>query len=112
MPIRLKLALWYGGVLAVIMAVFSGLLYFVMYSSIENQYKSSLSHQAEEVYDRLKYSVGLSLRGWNVDVRLDDQDTFFTENIYLQLINLSNNRVSQSSNAANDRIVLPINEHT
>lgn len=112
MPIRLKLALWYGGVLAVIMAVFSGILYFVMYSSIENQYKSSLSHQAEEVYDRLKYSVGLSLRGWNVDVRLDDQDTFFTENIYLQLINLSNNRVSQSSNAANDRIVLPINEHT
>jgi signal transduction histidine kinase len=113
MPIRLKLSLWYGGVLAVIMAVFSGVLYFLMDSSIQNQYRSSLQQQTEQVYKRLEYSVVLSLRGWNVDIRLDDQDTFFTENIYLQLYNLSSRKVSLSSKSVQDNVVLPmIDEQT
>jgi len=113
MPIRLKLSLWYGGVLAVIMAVFSGVFYFLMDSSIQNQYRSSLQQQTEQVYKRLEYSVVLSLRGWNVDIRLDDQDTFFTENIYLQLYNLSSRKVSLSSKSIQDDVVLPmIDEQT
>jgi len=112
MSIRLKLACWYGGVLAIIMAVFSGALYFLMHHSIEHQYRSSLQDQTERVYERLEYTVGLSLRGWNVDVRLDVQDTFFTENIYLQLFNLSSGRVSMSSKSVEDNIQLPIHERT
>ncbi|GFR38601.1 two-component sensor histidine kinase [Insulibacter thermoxylanivorax] len=108
MPIRLKLALWYGGVLAVIMTVFSGTLYFLMYNSIQHQYRSSLQEQTEKVYDRLEYTVRLSLRGWNIDVRLDAQDMFFTENIYLQLINISNRRISMSTNAVEDGVMIPV----
>ena len=108
MPIRLKLALWYGGVLAVIMTVFSGTLYFLMYNSIQHQYRSSLQEQTEKVYDRLEYTVRLSLRGWNIDVQLDAQDMFFTENIYLQLINISNRRISMSTNAVEDGVMIPV----
>lgn len=113
MPIRLKLSLWYGGVLAVIMAVFSGVFYFLMDSSIQNQYRNSLQQQTEQVYRRLEYTVALSLRGWNVDIRLDAQDTYFTENIYLQLYNLSTRQVSLSNKSITDNVVLPmIDEQT
>lgn len=112
MSIRLKLAFWYGGVLAVIMAVFSGTIYFLMHHSIQNQYRSSLQEQTERVYERLEYTVGLSLRGWNVDVRLDLQDTFYTENIYLQLFNISSRKISLSSKSVADRIHLPLYENT
>jgi len=112
MSIRLKLACWYGGVLAVIMAIFSATFYFWMHHSIHNQYRSSLQEQAELVFDRLEYLVRMS-PGWlNIDVRLDDQDFYFTENIYLQLYNIERDTTTLSSKSSKDRVILPLYKST
>jgi signal transduction histidine kinase len=112
MSIRLKLACWYGGVLAVIMAIFSATFYFWMHHSIHNQYRSSLQEQAELVFDRLEYLVRMS-PGWlNIDVRLDDQDFYFTENIYLQLYNIKRDTTTLSSKSSKDRVILPLYKST
>lgn len=118
MSIRLRLTLWYTAILATTLLMFGIVFYFLISTITTSQYKDILDKHTEKVYDRIGYSIVLSMRGWDLDIKLDDIDTFNSKKIYLQLINLTSTRdsvqakVSRSTNAIEDDIFIPFSHDT
>lgn len=118
MSIRFRLTLWYTLILAVTLLMFGVLLYFLTSTITSNQYKDILNKHTEKVFERIGFGIYPSLSGWDLDIKLDDIDTFNSKKIYLQLVNLTSLRdtdqakVSRSTNAIEDQIFIPFNQET
>lgn len=98
MSIRLRLTLWYSGILAVTMLLFGLGLYFFLSYKMYNDIKNDLVLQAREVND-LTRSVGYR-------IMLPDQ-TFRSTGFYLQSYSLEG-QVSRSTNLG--QVVLPYDQ--
>jgi two-component system OmpR family sensor kinase len=118
MSLRLRLTLWYTGILAVTLLLFGIVLYFLLSAMTNNQYKDILQKHADKVYQRIEFGLSLTMSGWDLDIQLDEVDTFLSKEIYLQVVNLSSLqdlsqiKVSRSSNAEQDQITIPITQET
>lgn len=118
MSIRFRLTLWYTLILAVTLLLFGVLLYFFTSTITSNQYKDILNKHTEKVFERIGFGLSPSLSGWDLDLKLDDVDTFNSKKIYLQLVNLTSLRdsdqakVSRSTNAIEDQIFIPFSQAT
>lgn len=118
MSIRSRLTLWYTAILATTLLMFGIVLYFLMSTITTSQYKEILDKHTEKVYERIGYNIVLSVSGWDLDIKLDDIDTFNSKKIYLQLVNLTSNddaiqaKVSRSTNAIEDDIFIPVTHET
>lgn len=116
MSIRLRLTLWYTAILTVTLMLFGVLIYFLISTTTHRQYTDILETQTELVYDRIGYELILSLSGWDLDIQLDDIDSFSSKEIYLQIVNLTGTRdpsvvrVKRSSNAERNNLFIPFNE--
>lgn len=118
MSIRFRLTLWYTAILAATLLLFGVILFFITSAISNNQYKDILHKHTEKVFERIGFGLYPTLTGWDLDIRLDDVDTFHSKKIYLQLVNLTTVRdtgqakVSRSTNAIEDEIFIPFNQHT
>jgi two-component system OmpR family sensor kinase len=110
MSIRLRLTLWYTTVLTLTLLVFGAGLYFFLKTTTLDQYKSSMKNHVNEVYGRMDFNLMPSMEGWYLDFYLDDQDTFLSEGIYLQLVNLSALEVTTSRNAMEHKLRIPYSD--
>jgi two-component system OmpR family sensor kinase len=110
MSVRLRLSLWYTGILAMMLIVFGVALYFFLSMTMMNQVKQNVSAYADKVYERMNVTWFLSFGGYNLDIQLDRSDAFRTEGIYLQVVNLVNPNVNRSGNAVEHGVEIPFSK--
>lgn len=89
MSIRLRLTLWYSGILAVTLLAFGVALYTFFQYKLHNDLRNELTAQAQE--------VNRSIRGYGLFYTLPDLREFKSSGIYLQSISLEG-QVRRSSN--------------
>ncbi len=87
MSIRLRLTLWYVGLLAVILAIFSGGLYGILSFSSLNEVDRTLQARASEVDNTVSAALRVTLdpRFFRGRITLPVADTFATPGIYVQV---------------------------
>ncbi len=118
MSIRFRLTVWYTAILSVTLLVFGIVTYVLLSTLTTNQNKNILQEHTEKVERRIEFGLSLSMQGWDLDIQLDDIDTFFSKEIYLQVVNLTNitelseMKISRSSNAEKDMLHIPFSQDT
>ncbi len=110
MSIRLRLTLWYTSILTITLLLFGVGLYYFMKTTALDQYKTSMTNHVNEVYQRMDFNIMPSFKGWYLDFYLDDQDTFLSEGIYLQLVNLATLEETTSRNAVEHKLRIPYSQ--
>jgi signal transduction histidine kinase len=112
MSIRLRLTLWYTGILAVTLLIFGAGLYSVLSYYVNMSLREDLKDQAEKVSRRLQLSGAyLSPGGIGFELSLDIND-IRSGNTLLQFVNLSTGTVSQSLILTQAGLKLPLSEST
>lgn len=105
MSIRLRLTLWYSGLLAVTLLVFGVSLYWFVNWNTYNELRSQIKKQADEI--RITGTIFNSL-----DLDLDRRTQIAEKDIYIQLINYHEGIIKQSSNLRQQSILIPYPELT
>ncbi|WP_053375143.1 HAMP domain-containing protein [Paenibacillus sp. FJAT-27812] len=100
MTIRLRLTLFYAGILAAALLVFCIALYSFLQFYIFIDLKSSLKEQTETFQEYVKYKLKIDPTGWHLLVQVDDFDTV-QSGMYVQVINLMNGNKMRSRNLGN-----------
>lgn len=93
MSIRLRLTLWYSGILTITLLFFGLTLYLFLYVKMNNDIDVTLKSQGTEVKKEIKLIRFFGL----AQIQLPDLKDFKSSGIYLQSINM-NRQVSRSSN--------------
>ncbi|HEY0827182.1 MAG TPA: histidine kinase dimerization/phospho-acceptor domain-containing protein, partial [Bacilli bacterium] len=93
MSIRLRLTLWYSGILTITLLFFGLTLYLFLYVKMNNDIDFTLKNQGTEVKKEIKLVRIFGL----AQIQLPDLRDFRSSGIYLQSINI-NREVSRSSN--------------
>jgi two-component system OmpR family sensor kinase len=108
MSLRLRLTLWYSGILAVTLLLFGIGLYFFLHYYQYNDLEKTLKQNAETTYSRIQKNIGISLKnGLVLGLELESRD-FYSTNTFLQLYNVQLNTVHQSANLQYYGVKLPI----
>ncbi|MEI7025972.1 sensor histidine kinase [Paenibacillus sp. y28] len=108
MSIRLRLTLWYTGVLAATMLVFGFGIYIFLSVSMQSKYERTLQDYAQRAYQRLNVGTSLSQRGLNLNLELDIYDSIQDSGILLQLANFQTGEISRSTSLKKLNVRLPI----
>jgi two-component system OmpR family sensor kinase len=112
MSLRLRLTLWYSGILAVTLLLFGIGLYFFLNYYIYDQQEKSLKQTSERTYARIESRLGLTLKGLPVfDLELESQDLRSTS-IFLQLYNTQSQNLSRSMLLEWLGVQLPLSQST
>lgn len=110
MSIRLKLTLWYAGVLALTLLVLGASLYsFLSINSLKTN-KTSLNAELTRVGDRLATQLYESSSDFYFGPGVEEHNPFTNEGLYLQVNNLLNNSISRSSNADSVDLTIPLSK--
>ncbi|WP_248930271.1 sensor histidine kinase [Paenibacillus hamazuiensis] len=112
MSIRLRLTLWYTGILSVVLLLFGIGLYFFLYYYIYDDVADVLKSEADAVHSRIQLRPSLTLQGnLSLDLALGDRDVLRNTGTYYQVVNMINGRKNKSANLEDLDIALPeINE--
>ena len=94
MSIRLKLTLWYTGILALVFLLFGLILYFFLSFSLYNEQREELKTYGEQVNSAVRL---VNFFGF-MRIELPDLDAFQSSGTFLQGINATNGEVTTSSN--------------
>ncbi|MEY4479465.1 MAG: hypothetical protein RLZZ267_143 [Bacillota bacterium] len=108
MTIRLKLTLLYAGVLALTLLVFGVSLYSFLSINSMNSNKDALNSELNRVGERLEsqlFTSGDEL-GFSFDLR--GRNPLFSESVYLQINNLMTDEITQSENAQQVDLTIPL----
>lgn len=112
MSLRLRLTLWYSGILAVTLLLFGIGIYFFLNYFMYSQEEKDLQRNAESTLSRIQKNIGLTLRGGIViDLELENRDLYSTTT-FLQLTNVQMKTVSKSANLKYYDLNLPITTET
>jgi two-component system OmpR family sensor kinase len=109
MSLRLRLTLWYSGILAITMLLFGIVLYFFLNYFLYDQIRDDVKNEALTSSSRIQKSLVLSQKGLAVDLELESRD-FYSTNTFLQLYNVSLKSYNRSANLQNYDQTLPINQ--
>ncbi|MGO4268734.1 sensor histidine kinase [Paenibacillus sp. TAF58] len=109
MSLRLRLTLWYSGILALTMLLFGIVLYFFLNYFLYDQIRQDLKREAGSSSLRIQKSIALSQKGLVVDLELESRD-FYSTNTFLQLYNVALNKFNRSANLQD--VTLPIAKTT
>lgn len=108
MSIRLKLTLWYAGVLALTLLLLGGSLYsFLSYNSM-NASKATLNTELNRVGERLATQLYESSSEFYFGPGVDEHNPFTSEGLYMQVNNLLNDTISRSSSADSVDLTIPL----
>lgn len=95
MSIRLRLTAWYSAVLAVTLFIFGIAIYWIAEQSIYGEVKKRLNKQVE----LMNFSGNVNY--WDGGLDLNVGGGFENDEIYLQIVNLTNGAVKKSTNLGN-----------
>ncbi|MBP1993460.1 sensor histidine kinase [Paenibacillus eucommiae] len=96
MSIRLRLTLWYSGILAVTLLLFGIGLYLFLHYYQYNTLEKDLADNGRTTFSRIQKNLGISLKtGLVLGLELENRD-FYSTNTFLQLYNVQLNTVHQS----------------
>lgn len=109
MSLRLRLTLWYSGILAITMLLFGIVLYFFLNYFLYDQIRQDVKREALNSATRIQKSIALSQKGLVVDLELESRD-FYTTNTFLQLYNVSLKSYNRSANLQFYDKTLPLNQ--
>ncbi|NOU99950.1 sensor histidine kinase [Paenibacillus planticolens] len=107
MSLRLRLTLWYSGVLALTMLLFGIVLYFFLNYFLYDQIRQDLRREAGNTSLRIQKSFALSQKGLVVELELENRD-FYSTNTFLQLYNVKLKSYNRSANLQFYNVSLPI----
>lgn len=85
LSIRLRLILWYSGLLVLILSTFGGILYAVLQSSLLAQIDRTLMETALEVQASARRHVAITPFNWQEVVALPPLDVFASPSIFVQV---------------------------
>jgi two-component system OmpR family sensor kinase len=106
--IRLRLTLWYTGILSVVLVIFGLGLYGLLYHYYFNTVEVDLQEQAEKVYSRIEPRITPTLRGGiTPDFVLQGRDIINNTGKYYQVTNFENGNLSRSENLSQLNWTLP-----
>ncbi|SDN25965.1 Signal transduction histidine kinase [Paenibacillus sp. yr247] len=107
MSLRLRLTLWYSGILALTMLLFGVVLYFFLNYFLYDQIRQDVKREAGNTSLRIQKSFALSQKGLVVDLELESRD-FYSTNTFLQLYNVTLKSFSRSANLQYYDVTLPL----
>lgn len=111
MSLRLRLTLWYSGILALTMLLFGIVLYFFLNYFLYDQIRQDVKREASNSSQRIQKSIALSQKGLVVDLELESRD-FYSTNTFLQLYNVSLKSFNRSANLQYYDVTLPLAKTT
>lgn len=109
MSLRLRLTLWYSGILAITMLLFGIVLYFLLNFFLYDQIREDLKKEAVTSAERIQTSYVLSKKGLTLDLELEARD-FLSTNTFLQLYNVLLKSYNRSANLQNYQQTLPLSQ--
>ncbi|MBP1962379.1 ATP-binding protein [Paenibacillus aceris] len=109
MSLRLRLTLWYSGVLALTMLLFGFVLYFFLNYFLYDQIRQDLRREAGNTSLRIQKSIALSQKGLVVELELENRD-FYSTNTFLQLYNVKLKSFNRSANLQFYNVSLPVDQ--
>lgn len=105
MSIRLRLTLWYSNILAITLLLFGVGLYFFLSMYIYTELKDEIKKQTKSVYTRVHDNANINfLGGLNIKLQLEDRYS----NMLFQVYNVTNNKLSRSSQLVDHNLVIPV----
>ncbi|OPH61305.1 two-component sensor histidine kinase [Paenibacillus ferrarius] len=107
MSLRLRLTLWYSGILALTMLLFGIVLYFFLNYFLYDQIRQDVKREAGNTSQRIQKSFALSQKGLVVDLELESRD-FYSTNTFLQLYNVALKSFNRSANLQFYDVTLPL----
>lgn len=110
MSIRLKLTLWYAGILALTLLIFGISLYSFLSIQSMNSYKDSLNTELNRVGERLSSQLYTSEEDLMFGPDMRGRNPLISESVFLQVNNLMNDSISRSSNAVDVDLEIPLND--
>ncbi|ACT03393.1 sensor histidine kinase [Paenibacillus sp. JDR-2] len=105
MTIRLRLTLWFSGILAAALIVLCVAIYFFVNMNTYSDTKEQLRDQAES-YDIVKYENGLN----QIDLNIKRNSPFYEKDFYVQLVNYKEGVIKASGELQVNGIKFPIPE--
>jgi two-component system OmpR family sensor kinase len=106
--IRLRLTLWYTGILSVVLLLFGLGLYGLLYHYYFQTVEQDLQEQADKVFSRLEQRMTLTLRGGiSFEFVLQDRDNLNNTGKYYQVANFENGNLNRSENLNQLGLSLP-----
>jgi len=103
MSIRLRLTLWYSGIVALTLLVFGGVLYFTLQYFIMGSIKDSLKNYAVELRPNARYDFN-----WDdLRVSADGFGRVRNDQYIVQIVNYYNGGIGQSPNISNSGYKIP-----
>ncbi|KQX51795.1 MULTISPECIES: sensor histidine kinase [unclassified Paenibacillus] len=111
MSLRLRLTLWYSGILALTMLLFGIVLYFFLNYFLYDQIRQDVKREAQNTSLRIQKSFALSQKGLVVDLELESRD-FYSTNTFLQLYNVALKKFNRSANLQIYDVSLPLAKNT
>ncbi|SFE17241.1 Signal transduction histidine kinase [Paenibacillus catalpae] len=105
MTIRLRLTLWFSGILAAALIVLCVAIYFFVNMNTYADTKEQLRDQAES-YDIVKYENGLN----QTDLNIKRNSPFYEKDFYVQLVNYKEGIIKTSGELQVNGIKFPIPE--
>jgi two-component system OmpR family sensor kinase len=112
MSLRLRLTLWYSGILAVTLLIFGISLYFFLNYYVYNDLENNLKQNTEKTYSRIQQHPITSLKGaWIFDLELENRD-LNSSSTYLQLYNFQMKSLKKSAVLEYYDFNLPIDQNT
>jgi signal transduction histidine kinase len=111
MSLRLRLTLWYSGILALTMLLFGIVLYFFLNYFLYDQIRQDVKREASNTSLRIQKSFALSQKGLVVDLELESRD-FYSTNTFLQLYNIALKKFNRSANLQFYDVTLPLAKNT
>ncbi|MDL1898687.1 HAMP domain-containing protein, partial [Anaerolineae bacterium CFX7] len=111
MSIRLRLTLWYVGLLALLLIVFGAALYATVAITSYQEVDRQLLQRANDIQASLATALMLQEDPWEVfrrgGVYLPDADVFATAEIFVQLARIDGSSFNHSANLGNQQLIFP-----
>ncbi|AQT85603.1 sensory transduction histidine kinase [Paenibacillus larvae subsp. larvae] len=113
MSIRVRLTLWYSGILAVTLLLFGMGLFLFLNNYVYNTLENQLREEAVRVYDRIQATERISFeKGYSIELDFGRTDKLNTSNTFLQLSNLQFGQLSRSANLISADLKIPLSQDT
>ena len=108
MSIRLRLTLWYSGLLAVTLLVFGIAVYMFINWNTYNDLKEQMKRESEDLRIRMDSISWMLFDKLNLDV---EERSLVGKDIFVQVVNYrEGNVISQSENLITQKVLIPYPE--
>lgn len=107
MSIRLRLTLWYSGIVALTLLVFGTVLYVSLHYYIYDDFKNRIKVQADAIEIKSDFDFVFN----QIDLDIDQIRSVFLDDVfYFQIYNYTNKDLKQSQNLRKNGLTLPYPE--